>query len=514
MTRRWWTLGAVCLGVFMLLLDITIVNVALPDIASSFGASISGLQWVIDAYTLALAAVLLTGGILADRAGRRLLFLIGIGVFTIGSILCGSSTGIVFLAVARAFQGIGGAVMFATSLAMLSASFQGKERGIAFGIYGAITGLAIAVGPVIGGALVSGLGWRWIFLVNIPVGVILFAATALRVDESRDPTPRRLDLPGFATFSIGLGALIFGLIRSNTTGWSSVTVISALVAAFVLLAAFVALELLRRDPMFDFHLLRVPTFDGGLVAAFGISASIFSILTYLTIYLQNVLGLSALSTGLRFLPLSLCLFAAAAAAGRLTSTMPKRLLIAPGFVLIGVGLILMSGLTASSTWMHLLPGMIVAGLGGGLVNTALVATAVGVVQPESAGMASGINSTFRQIGIATGIAVLGAVFISHIRSTVTTQLAGTAMAGRSHDIAVAAASGRIGQIMGSLPPSARAGVAAATKLGFVHGLNLILLIAAILAFAAAVLCFFLVREKDFVAGQGSRSRPTRSTEPE
>ncbi len=503
MTRRWWTLGAVCLGTFMLLLDITIVNVALPDIAGSFGASISGLQWVIDAYTLALAAVLLTGGILADRAGRRLLFLIGIGIFTVGSILCGTSTGIVFLALARAFQGVGGAVMFATSLAMLSASFQGRERGIAFGAYGAITGLAVAVGPVIGGALVSGLGWRWIFLVNIPVGVILFVTTSFKVDESRDPTPRRLDLPGFATFSIGLGALIFGLIRSNTTGWTSVTVISSLVASMVLLVTFVALELLRRDPMFDFHLLRVPTFDGGLVAAFAISASLFSVFTYLTIYLQNILGLSALSTGIRFLPLSLCLFVAAAATGRLTSTMPKRLLIAPGFVIMGVGLLLMGGVTAASTWMHLLPGMIVGGIGGGLVNVALVATAVGVVEPQSAGMASGINSTFRQVGIATGIAVLGAVFVSHIRSTVVAQLAGTPVAGQAQEIASAAASGRIGQIMGSVPPSARATVAAATKLGFVHGLNLIMVIAAILAFVSAILSFFLVREKDFVAGQGT-----------
>ena len=225
--RKWWTLIVVCVGVFMLLLDLTIVNVALPDIATAFGASLSGLQWVIDAYALALASLLLTAGVLADRSGRKLLFLIGVILFTIGSLLCGTANGIVFLSTARAFQGIGGAIMFATSLALLSASFRGPERGIAFGVFGAMTGVAIAVGPVLGGALVTGLGWRWIFFVNIPVGIVVFIVATLRVNESRDPSPRRLDLPGFITFSTGLGALIFGLIRTNNYGWSSITVISA-----------------------------------------------------------------------------------------------------------------------------------------------------------------------------------------------------------------------------------------------------------------------------------------------
>ena len=356
MARKWWTLVVVCLGIFMLLLDITIVNVALPDIAGSFHASLSALQWVIDAYALALASLLLTGGILADRNGRRLLFLIGVVIFTIGSALCGGAISMVFLSVSRAFQGIGGAIMFATSLALLSESFKGPERGVAFGLYGGMTGLAVATGPVIGGALVSGLGWRWIFFVNIPVGIFVFVIALLRVDESRDPEPKRLDLLGFITFSTGLFALIFGLIRTNHSGWSSLTVIGSLVAAFVLLAAFVASQLLRDDPMFDFKLLRVPTFDGGLVAAFAISASIFSVLTYLILWVQGLLGLSALATGVRFLPLSLSLFFTAAIAGRLTSLVPARLLIAPGFVLIGAGMLLMGGLTVTSGWMHLLAG--------------------------------------------------------------------------------------------------------------------------------------------------------------
>ena len=382
MARKWWTLVVVCIGIYMLLLDLTIVNVALPNIAGHFNSSLSGLQWVIDAYALALASFLLTAGVLADRNGRRLLFVIGVVVFTVGSALCGTATGMVMLALSRAFQGIGGAIMFATSLALLSESFKGPERGIAFGIWGGITGLAVATGPVIGGALVTGLGWRWIFLVNIPVGVFVFALALLRVDESSDPEPKRLDLPGFITFSTGLFALIFALIRSNHDGWSSPVVIGSLVAAAVLLGAFTAVELLRRDPMFDFKLLRVPTFDGGLVAAFAMSASIFSMLTYLILWVQGVLGLSALATGVRFLPLSLSIFFTAAIAGRLTSLVPTRLLIAPGFVLTGIGLLLMRGLTVTSDWTHLLPGMIVCGVGAGLVNVPLVATAVGVVAPR------------------------------------------------------------------------------------------------------------------------------------
>ena len=506
MNRKWWTLIVVCVGVFMLLLDISIVNVALPNIATTFGASLSGLQWVIDAYALALASLLLSAGVLADRSGRRLLFLIGVAVFTIGSVLCGTATSIVFLAISRAFQGIGGAIMFATSLALLSESFKGPERGIAFGVFGAMTGVAIAVGPVLGGALVTGLGWRWIFFVNIPVGVIVFIIALLRVDESRDPAPRRLDLPGFLTFSVGLGALIFGLIRSNNSGWGSVTVVSGLVAAAVLLAGFVAVELLRRDPMFDFKLLRVMTFDGGLVAAFGISASIFSVMTFLIFWVQDILGLSALSTGVRFLPLSVSLFVAAAIAGRLTSLLPTRWLIGPGFVLVGIGLLLMRGLAPASQWTHLLPGMIVSGVGAGLVNVPLVATAVGVVPPRRAGMASGINSTFRQIGIAAGIAVLGAIFIRQIRSAVVAQLAGTPLAVHSHDLAVAAGSGRLSFTLSQVPAADRELLGTAARTGFVNGLNMILLIAALLTFLAAILSFFLIREKDFVEGQGRAGR--------
>jgi EmrB/QacA subfamily drug resistance transporter len=498
MERKWWTLVAVCGGIFMLLLDITIVNVALPDIEHELDASLADLQWVIDAYALTLAALLLTAGSLADRFGRRLLFAIGIVVFTLGSLLCGVAGTPLVLTLSRALQGVGGAIMFATALAILSNAFRGKDRGAAFGAFGATTGVAVAVGPVLGGALTSGLSWRWIFFVNLPVGIFVLATTLLRVDESREPHARPLDWIGFITFSLGLGALVFGLIRSHPDGWGSTTVAGSLVASVVLLTAFVVAEAVQERPMFDLTLLRKPTFVGGLIAAFAVSASIFSALTYLVLYMQNLLGLSAVQTGVRFLALSGAIFVTAAIAGRLSARVPTRLLIAPGFLVVGIGLLLMRGLTPDSEWTHLLPGLIVAGAGAGFINVPLANTAVAVVEPARAGMASGINSTFRQVGIATGIAALGSIFASTLKDTVVSSLSSTPVAGRADAIADAVSTGGGPERIARVSAQARVAIADATAAGFVDGLNLILLIGAIVAFVAAVSTFVLIRQRDFV----------------
>ena len=385
MAAKWWTLVAVCTGVFMLLLDITIVNVALPDIQRDLDASLSDLQWVIDAYALSLAALLLTAGSLADRFGRRLLFGIGVGVFTVGSLLCGLAPNIMFLTLARAGQGVGGAIMFATALALLSGSFRGQDRGTAFGFFGATTGVAVAIGPVMGGLLTSGLSWHWIFWVNIPICALALAVTVTQVEESRDPAAGRPDWVGFATFSLGLGLLVLGLIRGGVDGWGATLVVVSLVGSAVLLVGFVVSQLVRSDPMFDLSLLRKPTFTGGLIAAMGVSASVFSVLTYLIIYVQNVLGYSAIGAGVRFLFLSGMSFVAAAVAGRLTNHLPTKWLISPGFLLVAVGLLLLLGITPESSWTHLIPGLIVAGVGIGLINVPLASTAVGVVTPPARG---------------------------------------------------------------------------------------------------------------------------------
>jgi len=319
MEKKWWTLTAVAIGVFMLLLDVTIVNVALPDIQTQLHASLSDLQWVIDAYALSLAALLLTAGSLADLLGRRIVFATGIGIFSAGSLLCGMAQSPLFLSLARAGQGVGGAIMFATALALLAQAFSGTDRGVAFGVFGAITGIAVAVGPVLGGAITSGLSWRWIFFVNIPIGVIAITITLLRVEESRDPHANRPDWLGFLTFSSGLGALVYGLIESNSHAWGSVRVVDSIVTAAVLLIVFVIVEVKQRRPMFDLTLLRNPTFVGGLISAFAISGSLFSMLTFIVLYFQNILGYSAIGTGVRRLALTGAIFLTAGIAGRLTS---------------------------------------------------------------------------------------------------------------------------------------------------------------------------------------------------
>ena len=315
--NKWWTLVAVCLGTFMLLLDITIVTVALPDIQRALHSSFADLQWVVDAYALTLASFLLTAGSLADIYGRRVLYLIGLVVFTGASALCGFATSTLMLQLSRGLQGVGAAIIFAVSLALLANAFQGKDRGVAFGVWGAVTGLAVALGPLIGGALTSGLSWRWIFFVNVPIGIAAVALTTMRVAESRSPSATRPDWAGFVIFTAALASLVYGLIESNQRSFTDGLVLGCLAAAAVLLAVFLIVERRSAHPMFDLRLLRLPTFSGGSVAAFGLSASIFSMLLYLVLYLQDILGYSPLGAGVRVMYLSGAILVSATVAGAL-----------------------------------------------------------------------------------------------------------------------------------------------------------------------------------------------------
>jgi EmrB/QacA subfamily drug resistance transporter len=501
--NKWWTLVAVCVGTFMLLLDITIVTVALPDIQRALHSTFSDLQWIVDAYALTLAAFLLTAGSLADMYGRRRLYLIGLVLFTGASVLCGFAVSTLMLQISRAVQGVGGAIMFAVSLALLAQSFRGRDRGVAFGVWGAVTGLAVAIGPLLGGILTTGISWKWIFFVNAPIGVVAIIITALRVGESRQPQATRPDWPGFATFTIALLSLIYGLIESNTKGFTSTLVLSCFAVAFVLLCVFVVAEWRSKHPMFDLGLFRLPTFSGGLVAALGLSASIFAMLLYLVLYLQDILGYSALGTGLRLTVISGGIMVTATIAGRLTSKVPIRFLVGPGLIVVGVALLLMRGLGPASSWTHLIPGMIVGGIGVGLVNPPLASTAVGVVPPQRAGMASGINSTFRQIGIATGIALLGALFSTEVTKQVAAGVASTpALHSSGPKIASAVQNGEVRQMLAHLPASAQRAAAEVTRAAFTTSLDRILLVAAIIALVAGVVCLFAIRTRDFAQQQG------------
>ena len=504
MDRKWWTLIAVCVGTFMLLLDVTIVNVALPAIQSSVNANFSDLQWVVDAYSLLLAALLLTTGSLADLYGRKRVFAIGLIIFSLSSLASGLAQSPLWLNLARGAQGIGGAAMFSTSLALLGSAFQGRERGTAFGVWGAITGLAVAIGPVVGGALTTALSWRWIFLVNVPIGVVAVVLTILRVEESRQPGNHRIDPIGVITFSGSLGALVYALIKANEKGWGSALIVALLAGAAVGLILFVIAELVQKDrAMFDLALFRKPTFTGGSIAAFSLSAGFFALFLYLTLYLQDVLGYSAMQTGLRFLVLSGGILLTSTLAGRLTAFVPIRFLIAPGLLLVGVGLLLMRGVHAGTHWEHLIPGFIVSGAGVGLINPPLAATAIGVVTPDRAGMASGINSTFRQVGIATGIAGLGTLFAHTVSTHIESALRGAAgvSAQAAHALARTVSQGSgAASGLGALPAKARPIAAHAVRASFTTGLNEVFLVGALLALVASVLTLLLIRSKDFESG--------------
>ncbi|MBC7643989.1 MAG: MFS transporter [Thermoleophilia bacterium] len=499
MERRWWALTAVCTATFMLLLDITIVNVALPSIETALRASFSQLQWVVDAYALTLATLLLTMGSLADLFGRRRLFSIGLVLFTLASLACGLANTPETLIGARAAQGVGGAIMFATSLAILAHTFRGKDRATAFGLWGATTGLAVAIGPLVGGYLTEGLGWEWIFYLNIPVGIAAFFLTLRFVDESSNPDARRIDWAGVVTFSASLFLLIYALIEGNNRGWGDARIVSMLIGSAILIVAFVVAERVQGDnAMFDLALFRNHSFVGAGVVAVTLSGGMFAMFLYLVLFLQQELGLSPAEAGLRFLPVSLLSFVAAAISGRLTERVPVRLLMTVGLALTSSGLALMYGIEVGDTWTRLLPGFVLCGIGIGMVNPALASTAIGVVHPARSGVASGMNNTFRQIGIATGIAGLGAVFQDRVGQTFIERTSTTdGLAKSSHELAHRVTHGDTAGAVKSVAGPMKRMVEQSAHVSFVSGFNSALLVAASITAFGAVTCFVLVRQKDF-----------------
>ncbi|HET9737785.1 MAG TPA: MFS transporter [Solirubrobacteraceae bacterium] len=486
---RWWTLVAVCVATFMLLLDITVVNVALPYIERDLNASFEDLQWVIDAYALTLAAFLLTAGSVADGFGRRRVFVLGLVVFTVASALCGLAGSPLVLNLARGLQGVGGAMMFATSLALLASAYEGRDRGTAIGIWGATIGAAVAVGPLVGGVLVEAIGWEAIFFVNLPIGVAAVALTQARVAESRNPQGGAVDWAGTVTFSAALFLMVFGLIRGNAEDWGA-PIIACLLAAAALLVAFVVVERRTAQPMFDLSLFRNPSFCGASIAAFVLSAAMFAMFLYLTLYVQNILGYEALEAGMRFLPITVVSFVVAPLAGKLAERVGVRVFLGAGLTLVGAGLLLMRGLEPGDDWTALLAGFLVAGGGIGMTNPALATAAIGVVEPRRAGMASGINSTFRQVGIATGIAAWGAVFQHDVARTFTA--AGGRGVPPGSDAADFVA-------FGGATRSGDPALVRIAEQAFDSGLNEILLLAAIVALVGAALAAVLVRPADFVS---------------
>jgi EmrB/QacA subfamily drug resistance transporter len=499
MKIKWWTLIAVSVATFMLLLDITVVNVALPAIREDLGGNFTDLQWVVDAYALTLAALVLTAGSLADRLGRRRVFAAGLAIFSLASLLCALAPDPTFLNLARALQGVGGAVMFAVSLALIAEEFPaGRERGFAMGIYGATIGAAVAVGPLIGGALTDAIGWESIFYLNVPIGLLGLAVTSLKLRESRDPHATRIDWPGVATFSGALLLLVLALLRGNAEGWGSAPIVALFTAAAALLGAFVVVERRVAEPMLPLGLFEGRTFIGIQITAFVLSSSMFAMFLYLTLYLQNYLGYTPLEAGVRYLPITLISFFVAPIAGALISRVPTRLMLGVGLAGVGAGLLLMAGIEAGSEWITLLGGFLLAGAAIGLLNPVIADAAVSVVAKERSGMASGINDTFRQVGIAVGIAVWGAIFVARGADKVDALTAARTPDGgaRSRELIEAVSAGNLDAALLRAPAQARTSLSDAALAGFLSALNDVLTLAGLVAVVGAGLAVWLVREHE------------------
>ena len=471
----------------MLLVDVTIVQVALPSMQRSLHATFSDLQWVISAYALSLAALILTAGSMADRFGRKQVFLGGVVIFTLASLMCGLSNTATMLIAFRAVQGIGGAAMFATSLALIGQEFSGRERGTAIAAWGATVGGAVAIGPLIGGALTSAFGWQWIFYVNVPVGAITLLIAVPKMVNIGDPGAKRLDLAGLATFSGALFLLELGLIRGEADGWSSPLIVSILASSVALFALFIVAELHQKRPMFDLSLFRKPAFTGVSIATFGLGAGMFAIFPYLTLYLQNALGLSPLQGGIRLLPMTVLCFVIPLTTRSLTERMAPGVVLGIGLALSGLGLALMHGMTTTSNWTVLLAGLLVAGLGIGISNPAIAKIALGVVPPARSGMASGISNTFRLGGVATGVAALGALFQQRLGATLQMVLGRPVPA-----LAAAVASGGPRTV-----GSSHSAVGHAAAQAFVAGMNDLVVTGAVSVLVGAAIAFLFIRAKDF-----------------
>jgi EmrB/QacA subfamily drug resistance transporter len=455
--RKWWTLGALCFALFMIMLDNTVVNVALPAIQHDLGISRSELEWTVAAYALTFASLLLTGGKLGDLVGRRLIFTIGLIVFTASSLFCGLSSSAPELIAARAVQGVGAALMMPATLSIISATFAVRERGTAIGIWAGVSAMALAIGPLLGGIITEHISWNWIFYVNVPIGVLGAIASVLVVPESKDTShEQRLDLPGLLSSGIGLLALVYALIEGHSYGWTSMRILGLFAVAAVALAAFVFLEMHQRIPLLDLSLFRDGTFAGANLVAILVTLAMFGIFVFFPIYMQTFRGWSPIQAGAALLPWTVMIVILAPVAGRLSDRVGSRWLMAGGMTVVALCCLELSTVSLHSSFWQMLPGFLLGGIGMSFVMTPMSAAAMGAVSVDKAGVASGVLNTFRQVGVALGIAIMGAIITNR-----------------------AAAAARDG----ADPPHA-----------FVHGLTFGMRVSAVICFSGAVAAAVLVRK--------------------
>ncbi len=409
--RKWWTLGAMCFALFMIMLDNTVVNVALPSIQRDLGASISGLEWTINGYTLSFAVLLATGGRLGDIFGRRRMFLFGVVIFALSSATAGLALDETSLVASRVAQGVGAALMMPGTLSIITDAFPAHERGKAMGTWAGVSALALAVGPVLGGFLTEHVTWRAIFYLNIPVAIGAVTATLFAVRESRDTTVgREVDFLGVATLTVGLTALVLALVEGNSWGWGSAEILALLAGAAAGLASFVLVELRVKTPMVEFRFFKDRNFVGAVVVALIITFAMMGVFFFLALYMQNILRYTPLEAGVRFLPSTLMIVGVAPVAGRMADRFGPRWLIAVGLIVVAASLYTFTGIAVDSSYTDLLPGFVLLGIGIALTMSPMTSAAMNAVAVEKAGIASGVLSMFRMVGGSLGVAVTGAIF--------------------------------------------------------------------------------------------------------
>jgi EmrB/QacA subfamily drug resistance transporter len=499
--RRWWTLAAMCFALFMIMLDNTVVNVALPSIQDDLGASLSGLEWTVNAYTLAFAVLLVTGGRLGDILGRRRMFLFGVVVFALSSASIGLSPDATWLVAGRALQGIGAAFMMPATLSIITVTFPAAERGKAIGTWAGVSALALAIGPVVGGALAEYVSWRAIFFLNLPVAVGAVAVTLFATHESRDESHEHsIDWPGIAALSIGLSALVLALVEGNAWGWGSGRIIALFAVAVVGLAGFFAIEPRVREPMVDFSLFRSRTFLGANGVAFIVSFAMFAMFFFTALYMQNILGYSPIEAGVRFLPSTLMIVLIAPLAGRLTDRVGPRPLIVSGLSLVTLALFLQTRIDVDTGYGLLLPAFVLMGIGMALVMSPMSTAAMNAVVPEKAGVGSGILSMNRMVGATFGVAAIGALFQHLARNELADKLVGTSVSKAQQDQIVHSLGAGGGN---SMPPQ----VQHAAHDAFIHAFSNGMWLSAGVAALGVLLAFWLIAPKT-----AERAEPARQAE--
>jgi EmrB/QacA subfamily drug resistance transporter len=500
--RKWWTLGAMCFALFMIMLDNTVVNVALPSIQKDLGASISGLEWTINGYTLSFAVLLATGGRLGDIFGRRRMFLFGVVIFALSSATAGFAVSSTDLVISRVVQGVGAALMMPATLSIITNAFPANERGKALGMWAGVSALALAVGPVLGGFLTEQVSWRAIFFLNIPVAIGAVTAALFAVRESRDETVgREVDYAGVAVLTTGLTALILALVEGNSWGWGSTEIVALLAAAAVALPLFVAVENRVKAPMVQFDLLSDRNFLGAVVVALIVSFAMLGVFFFLALYMQDILGYSPLEAGIRFLPSTLMIVTVAPVAGRLSDRYGPRWLIAGGLAIVAASLFSFSGIAVDSTYIDLLPGFMLLGIGIAMTMSPMTSAAMNAVPVEKAGIASGVLSMFRMVGGSLGVAVTGAIFQGLVKSRLDSLLSGSGISAAQRDsISEQLGGGSTGHIQGLAPGQVKE-VASAGSEAFVYALGHAMTVSGFVAVIGVVVAATAIRAK----GKGKES---------